>query len=74
MSAGRPFAAKFAGRCHNGDDIRIGDEIQYVEVPGHEDHSVVVHTGCADQLDQSTRPDDSAPYCAACFTFHRGEC
>lgn len=74
MSRGRPFAARFNGRCHAGDDISKGDEIQYLDVPGHDEHSVLVHTSCIDNLDQSTRPDDTAPYCGAFFTFHRGEC
>lgn len=74
MTAGRPFTARFGGRCHAGDSIRVGDEVHYVNLPGHDEASVLVHVGCDDQLDQSTPPDDSAPYCAACFTFHRGEC
>ncbi|MCV7255311.1 hypothetical protein H7J86_24410 [Mycobacterium hackensackense] len=68
------FAARFAGRCHNGDDIRPGDEVKYVHVPGHDEASVLVHVGCAEHLDRSTPPDDSAPYCGACFCFHHGDC
>lgn len=65
----RQFTAKFPGRCHAGDRIEIGDDVAYLDTP---DGSVLVHVGC--EVDQSTHPDDSAPYCPGCFTFHRGEC
>ena len=73
MSDSRPFAAKFAGRCHAGDRIDVGDEVQFVNTPRAE-QSVLVHVGCAEQVDQSSPPADSAPYCPACFCFHHGEC
>ncbi len=66
------FAARYPGRCHHGDKIRPGDEVEYFELPGC-DGSVLVHTGCLGESDQSTR-DDGAPYCPLCFCFHRGEC
>lgn len=65
------FSARFPGRCQAGDGIDVGDEVRYVDRYG--DSSVLVHVGCVDKLDQSTPPDDSAPYCPACFCFHRGE-
>lgn len=71
--ADRSFAARFNGRCHAGDRIEVGDDVTYVTGP-RPDTSVLVHVGCADHVDQSTRPDDNAPYCPGCFTFHRGEC
>ena len=70
----RPFAAKFAGRCHAGDDIRVGDEVTFINVPGHDDTSVLVHVGCETDITQSAPRTDPGPYCGACFTFHRGDC
>ncbi len=65
------FPARYPGRCHAGDRIDVGDDVKFVEAASDEE-GVLVHVGCADQLNQST--DDNAPYCPGCFTFHRGEC
>lgn len=65
------FPARYRGCCHAGDDIDVGDEVRYINPRGTT--PVLVHVGCAGKLDGSTRPDDSAPYCEACFCFHRGE-
>ena len=63
------FEAKYYGECASEDcqyrdnRIRPGDEVEY-------QNDELVHTKCA----ATERLSTTAPLCAACFTYHRGEC
>lgn len=69
MSAGRPFRARYRGRCaaECGRPIEPDDEVTYAD-------DELVHAECVDGAPPRGPARPERPPCARCWLVHAGEC